>query len=319
MGSFPLTKQTIRLAMLGMVEGNGHPYSWSIIINGDYDPEALAQCPYAAIKDYIGKQPQNTLGIEGAEVTHVWTDDPADAVSVAKVAKIPHIAKRTEDVIGYVDAVLVATDKGDEHVERCRPFVEAGIPVFVDKPLCNSQADLATFSEWVAESRPLISSSAMRYCKEFEPYHQATSEFGELRYIDITMAKSWEAYGIHALEAVYPIVGPGFVSVRNTGDSTRNIVHATHQSGVDINLAVISDLYGGFGLMTLAGTRASTQLRFFDNYYSFKMQLQSYVDYLRTGQPPVPWEETRELMKLVIAGTLSRQEGGREVLLSELE
>ena len=27
----------IRLAMLGMVDGNGHPYSWSAIINGRYD------------------------------------------------------------------------------------------------------------------------------------------------------------------------------------------------------------------------------------------------------------------------------------------
>ncbi|MDD3926903.1 MAG: hypothetical protein PHT33_09620 [bacterium] len=28
----------IRLAMLGMVDGNGHPYSWSAIFNG-YDRE----------------------------------------------------------------------------------------------------------------------------------------------------------------------------------------------------------------------------------------------------------------------------------------
>ena len=28
------TRGEIRLAMLGMIEGNGHPYSWSAIING---------------------------------------------------------------------------------------------------------------------------------------------------------------------------------------------------------------------------------------------------------------------------------------------
>ncbi|WDR02588.1 Gfo/Idh/MocA family oxidoreductase [Devosia algicola] len=319
MPGFPLTQPTIRLAMLGMVEGNGHPYSWSIIINGDYDADALANCPYAAIKTYIGKQPRNTLGIAGAEVTHIWTDDLNDAESVAKVAKIPNVVARAEDVIGHVDAVLVATDKGFEHIERCRPFVEAGLPVFVDKPLCDNRADLATFSDWVAKGHPLISSSAMRYCKEFEPFHRATHEFGALRYIDMTMAKSWETYGIHALEAVYPIVGPGFVSVRNTGDKDRNIVHAKHCDGVDVTLAVINDLYGGFGLMTLAGTAAATQLRFFDNYYSFKQQLQAYVDYLRSGTPPVPWAETRELMQLVIAGLESRNDGGREVFLSELE
>ena len=43
------------------------PYSWSIIINGRYNAEALAQCPYAAIIDYISKQPKNTLGIKDVD------------------------------------------------------------------------------------------------------------------------------------------------------------------------------------------------------------------------------------------------------------
>ena len=65
---FPKENKKIKLAMLGMTEGNGHPYSWSIIINGRYNAEALAQCPYAAIIDYISKQPKNTLGIKDVEV-----------------------------------------------------------------------------------------------------------------------------------------------------------------------------------------------------------------------------------------------------------
>lgn len=317
--TFPFRDQNIKLAMLGMVEGNGHPFSWSIIINGRYDEKALAQCPYAAIRDYIAKQPKDTLGIDGVEVTHVWTDDPEDARAVAAVAGIENVVARAQDVIGHVDAVLVATDKGEEHVARCRPFIEAGIPIFIDKPLCNNSADLAVFSQWVSEGKPLISSSAMRYSKEFQPYHRATHELGELRYIDFTMAKSWETYGIHALEAIYPLVGPGFVSVQNTGDKTRNVIHLTHRDGIDINLAVIHDLAAGAGLMTLAGTHGGTHLKFADTYYAFKTQLEAYVGYLRTGLTPVPWAETHELMQLIIAGIESRRQGGRKILLSELE
>lgn len=319
MSGFPFGDRDLSLAMLGMVEGNGHPYSWSIIINGSYDPAALAECPYAVIQDYIAKQPPQTLGIPGAKVTHVWTDDPADAVQVARVANIPHIADRPEDVIGKVDAVLVATDKGFEHVDRARPFVEAGIPVFVDKPLCDNRADLRAFSDWVAEGRPIVSSSAMRYAKEFEPYHRSTHEFGQLRHIGMTMAKKWETYGIHALETVYPIVGPGFVSVQNIGDAGRNIVHLTHRDGVDITLAVIGDLIGGAGLLSLAGTKGGVQLRSYDTYHAFKTQLEAYVRFLRTGDPPVPFAETRELMHLVIAGIESRDQGGRKIMLRDLE
>ena len=38
----------LRLAMLGMIPGNGHPYSWSAIVNG-FDPAAMAACPYPVI------------------------------------------------------------------------------------------------------------------------------------------------------------------------------------------------------------------------------------------------------------------------------
>ena len=319
MSILPFGQKDLRLAMLGMVEGNGHPYSWSIIFNGGYDRDALDKCPYPGIRDYIVKQPPETLGIAGAKVTHVWTDNPADAEDVARVALVPNIARRAEDVIGAVDAVLVATDKGFEHVARARPFVEAGIPVFVDKPLCDSRADLATFSQWVKEGRPILSSSAMRYAKEYAPYHRATHALGRLRHIGVTMAKSWEAYGIHALESIYPIVGPGFVSVQNVGDAASNVVHLRHRDGVDVLIQVTKDMLGGFGMLTLAGTSGNLQLRFADTYHAFKAQLLGFVGYLRTGLPPVPWEETRELMQLVIAGIESREQGGRKVYLSELE
>ena len=304
--------------MLGMTDGNGHPYSWSIIINGRYNAEALAKCPYAAIIDYISKQPKKTLGIEDVEVSHVWTDNPEDAKLVAKVAEIENIVEDPKDVIGEVDAVLVATDIGSEHVERCRPFVEANVPIFVDKPLCDNFSDLKIFQQWIDEGKPIISSSAMRYCKEYEPYHQSTYELGDLRYINVTMAKSWEKYGIHALETLYPIVGPGFTSIQNLGDKNRNIVHLHHSKGIDINIANVFDMIGGFGLVSLVGTKSGIQIKSNDTFYAFKKQLESYVHYLRTGVKLVPWEETKELMQLVAAGIKSREEGGIKINLSEV-
>ena len=215
-------RDEIRLAMLGMVDGNGHPYSWSAIFNG-YDPVTMAKCPYPAIPAYLGKEPKDTLTIPGARVTHIWTDDPADAPRVAEASLIDNVVASPEDVIGKVDAVIVATDRGNEHVERCRPFIEAGLPVFVDKPLADNVPDLQTFANWVRDGKPVMSSSCMRYAKEFQPYRISTHDLGVLRYVSITTPKSWERYGIHALEGIYPIIGPGFLSVCNTGSSERNI------------------------------------------------------------------------------------------------
>ncbi|MFA6175075.1 MAG: Gfo/Idh/MocA family oxidoreductase [Phycisphaerae bacterium] len=315
----PLVRaKNIRLGMLGMVDGNWHPYSWSAIFNG-YDAGEMANCPFAGIPAYLNKEPKESLKIPGARVTHIWTDDPSDASKVARAALIPHVVNRPEDVIGQVDAVIVATDKGHEHVERSRPFVEAGLPVFVDKPLVDNEADLKTFSDWVVGGAPIMSSSCMRYCKEFQPYRLSTHDLGSIRFASITTPKSWERYGIHALEAVYPILGPGFISVRNTGTMERNIVHLKHCCGADVVVAAIDDMYGSFGVLQLCGTLGHASASQSDSFFSFKTQLEAFIQYLRTGTRPFPFSETVELMRLVIAGIRSREQNGQEIFLKDIQ
>jgi predicted dehydrogenase len=303
--------------MLGLVEGNGHPYSWSAIFN-NYDREAMAHCPYAGIPIYLNKQPENTFGIAGAQVTHIWTDDARAAPEIAGASRIPNTLERAEDAIGNVDAVIIATDKGEEHVRRCRPFVEAGLPIFVDKPLVNSEADLKTFVRWIEDGAKILSSSCMRYAKEFAPFRASTHDLGVLRFACITTPKSWERYGIHALEAVYPIFGAGFLSARNTGTSERNVVHYKHASGADVIAVASADMAGGFGALQLCGTHGAAHADFSDTFYAFKAQLEDFILYLQTGVRPFAFDETIELMKMLIAGIRSREEGGREVFLSEI-
>ena len=309
----------IRLASIGMVEGNGHPYSWSAILNG-YDRDAMADCPYPAIPEYLGRRSEEDFGIRGARVTHIWCDNPADAERVAAAARIPTILSGPEEAIGRVDAVLIPTDKGEEHLERARPFIEAGLPVFIDKPLTVREDHLRRFVAWRNDGRAILSSSAMRYSVEYAALRERLAEVGETRFLTITTPKSWERYGIHALEGIYPFLpAGGWLSVANTGTETANIVHLEHETGVHAIVAAIADLYGAFGCLNVHGTKAKLAADFSDTFAAFKAQLTAFVDYLATGEPPFPFEETVELMKLVIAGIRSREQGGRKVQLGEIE
>ncbi len=304
-----------KIAMLGMVDGNGHPYSWSAMFN-NYNKEAMEDCGFPVIPRYLEKEPLESFGVRGAKITHIWTDDPADAKKVAKASLIPNIVEKPEDVIGQVDAVIIGTDKGGEHVWRTKPFVEAGLPIFVDKPLVDTVEDLKTFIEWRRQGARILSSSSLRYCKEYIPYQLSTNELGKLRYINMTMNKSWERYGIHALEPVFSITGPGYVSVQNTGGINNNILHLTHKDGIDVNLAVIYDTAGS--PMKLVGTADSVTIPVKDSYFAFHKQLDLFVNYLETGEEPFPFDHTIELMEIIIAGIRSREEGGRKVYLDEI-
>lgn len=313
--------ENIRLGLAGMVEENGHPYSWSAILNG-YDAREMARTDYPMIYNYLTAQPKADYGIPGVRVTHVWCDEREDAEHLSKASLIPHVVGRPEDMIGHVDAVLIPTDKGWEHVDRARPFVEAGLPVYLDKPLADREEHLQQFAAWHRQGKAILSTSMCRYCREYAECHARMYELGKLRLIILSMAKSWERYGIHALEGVYPLLEPGgWLSVANTGTATANMVHIRHESGVDVFLPVVDDMFGGFGCLTLYGTTSSLAARFTDasRFYAFKHQLLGFVEYLRTGRSPVPFEQMVEIVKLVIAGIRSREEGGRAVLLSEIE
>lgn len=307
----------VRLAMLGMIEGNGHPYSWSGIING-YDPAEMAKCPYAAIPAYMGREPLETVRIPGARVTHIWTDNAVEAPLVAAASLIENVVADPEEVIGHVDAVIIATDDGTDHVRRARPFVEAGLPVFIDKPMATTMDELRQFVQWHRGGKKLLSTSGMRYAPAMQLSAEQKEQLGDLRWITSFTCKTWERYGIHALEAVEPLIGPGYTDVQTLPQSGSDVVHLWHRSGVQTTLGAIHDAYGSFGAVHLYGTKGQIPLHLTDTYRAFRGQLVAFIDYLRTGVPPLPFEETVELMAVIIAGIRSREQGGVRISVSDI-
>jgi predicted dehydrogenase len=308
----------LRLAMLGMIEGNGHPYSWSAIING-YNPAAMATCPYPVIPKYLGAEPAGSVRVPHAQVTHVWADNPADAAAVATASLIPHVVGRAEDVIGEVDAVIISTDDGFDHARRARPFIEAGLPVFIDKPLATSLEELRAFVAWEKAGAKILSSSGLRYSPQLAQCRADLPALGELRWLSGVTTKTWEKYGIHLLEPLFCLTGPGFTSVRLESQPGFEVAHLQHRSGVQVTVPVIYDGGSSFGAVQLCGTTGQNSLRFGNTtYQNFRGQMLAFIDFVRTGRATYPFAETVELMAILIAGLRSRAEKSRRVDLAEI-
>ena len=306
-------RDPLRVAVLGLIEGNYHPYSWSAIING-YDAALMASCPAPVIAAYLGRQPAGSVRIPMARVTHIWTDDPAEAPRVAAAALIPHVAARPEDVIGQVEAVIIATDDGNDHVRRVAPFVAAGLPVFVDKPLATNVADLARFKAWRDEGATIVSSSGLRYAPEV-----AALRGKPWRWLTGSTCKSWQRYGIHVLEPIYTVTGPGFIRVRARQAGPTMQVDVEHRNGTRVTLMAIEEGFGSaFVLHGYADAgHVSVELR--DTYSAFRSQLVGFLEYAAgRGPEPHPFAETVELMAVVIGALRSAEQDGRVVEIAPL-
>src|SRR5262249_36636987 len=87
-------------------------------------------------------------------------------VGEMKKLGVPLVAKPA-DMIGKVDGMLIESQEGGPHWERARPFLEAGLPCFIDKPFTCSVADARKIVELAEKKKVAVfSSSSLRYAPE---------------------------------------------------------------------------------------------------------------------------------------------------------
>src|SRR5690349_14259413 len=65
---------------------------------------------------------------------------------------VPLVAK-PEEMIGKVDGMLIESQEGTPHLEKARPFIDAGLPCFIDKPFTCGLADARKIVELARSKR----------------------------------------------------------------------------------------------------------------------------------------------------------------------
>ncbi len=213
----------LKLGVIGLSPGNGHPYSWSAIFNG-YDPVEMENCGFPVIPRYLEKQQFPKDAIAEAKVTQVWAQEKAIASHIAKATLIGNVVDHYIDMIGEVDGVLLARDDAETHYEFAAPFLEAGIPVFVDKPLALTVYEARRLLDLQQHPGQLFSCSALRYAKEFQLSDAEKSQIGRLRHIHAIVPKDWDKYAVHVIEPMLLLASErGIVertAVWRAGDAT---------------------------------------------------------------------------------------------------
>lgn len=292
----------LKLGIIGLSEGNGHPYSWSAIFNG-YNKEYMQDCPFPVIPDYLSKQSFPQDCIKGAKVTHIWTQDRAVSEHVAKASNIDYVVENYEDMIGQVDAILLARDDPKNHYEMAKPFIEAGLPIYIDKPLSTSLSVAQEIYNLEKYAGQIFSCSGLSYAKELKLTNELKNELGELKYIDACIMKDWEKYSIHIIEPVLKMFNNygKIIDISANFYNNCKTVTINWENEITTSFKTLNDCKTPIKI-TLLGTKATKDLIFTDTYNAFKSALYEFIQIVKKEEINTSKEITLKVIEIIEKG-----------------
>lgn len=273
------------------------------------------------------KDHPNYLPDTGAAITAIWGEDAERTQQVAQIGQIETIVPEPTALLGQVDAVFCVTRHGGNHLELVRPYIEAGVPTFVDKPLTVDPQEAETLLALAQKHNTLLTScSTVRFATHVVEYHRSLAEIGDIRAAvysgPATLRNPYGGvifYAIHCIELMHMIQGVGVQWVEAAegplikGKDNGNIsAFCTWANGATANLLLTVDAQYGFRTMTAGteGFRCST----LDNSNGYQEGLKRILAYLRGGEEPVPAEQMLASIQVAHAIQRSLEENTRIAL-----
>jgi predicted dehydrogenase len=223
------------------------------------------------------------------------------------------LVDKPADMIGKVDGMLIEAVDGTVHYERARPFLEAGVPCYVDKPFTCSVEDAKKLADLAAKKKlPMFSSSSLRYAPEVVEY-AADAKHGKVKgcvvYGPASLSPIPERnaglyhYGIHAVEILYTLMGPGCKRVTCTHEKDVDVVTGTWADGRVATVRGTRTPSSGYGFTGFAEKGVKTVE--VGTKYIYRELLKKIVEMFKTGKSPLDISETIEIMAFIEAANKS--------------
>ena len=230
------------------------------------------------------------------------------------------IVDSIDTLIDRVDAVLLETNDGRPHLEQALPVLKAKKPCFIDKPIAGTLVDaIAIFAAAKKYGTPVFTSSSLRYTPGVQELRSGAkgAVIGCDAYSPAPLEKThpdlfW--YGIHGVETLFAVMGPGCETVVRTTSPDGDVVVGAWRDG---RLGSFRGLRKG--PHSYGGT-AFTEKGIYPigDFAGYRPLVVKIVEFFRTGTPPVSAEESLEIYVFMETADESKRQGGKPVRLVEV-
>lgn len=222
-----------------------------------------------------------------------------------------------EQLCQQVDAVMLMSVDGRPHLWQAMPVIQAGKPLYLDKPMAGSLGDvIAIFKLARAHNVPVFSSSSLRYGKNTQAVRHGS--IGKVLSAETTSPFNVEPkhpdlfwYAVHGVESLFTVMGTGCESVRRGTNDVGELVVTGTWSGGRTGTYRQAKGYGGLA----KGESGESAVGAYEGYAPLVAEA---VKFFQTGIVPVPAAETIELFAFMEAADESKRRGGAEVSLKEI-
>jgi len=294
----------LRLGIIGL--DTSHVIAFTKLIN---DPAKNYGCK--VVVGYSGGSPDIP---SSANRVDKFTKQLRDDFGVEIVDSIEELCRK-------VDCVLLESVDGRPHLEQARPVIEAKKPLFIDKPMAGNLADVLEIFKLAREHNvPCWSSSSLRFSPGIINM-RSNSKVGAVLGCAAFSPCSLEEhhpdlywYGVHGVEILFTIMGPGCESVRRIQTKDAEFVVGLWKDGRIGTYRGIKKGKSDYGALVY-GTKGVVQSGRYGGYEPLVVEI---VRFFKTGLVPVSTEETTEIFAFMSAADESKEKNGEPVLLSSV-
>lgn len=226
-------------------------------------------------------------------------DDTEDhARQTAQVGKIPYIVNEPDALFDKCDAVMVLTRRGSSHIPYALPFIKRGYPVFLDKPICLSDEDIAILKTETAKGKCIVDGgSGMKHNSSVKELKRIidSGSLGSIKGISLNHNADINCeydgiyfYACHGVEMMLSLLGTNPKSVQSCVLDEKNFTAFFKYEEQFANL-IFTVGYNDY-FVNIYGEKKNISCRI-DPSDIFQQTILSFVEQIRNGVSTSSWDD----------------------------
>lgn len=172
---------------------------------------------------------------EDIEVIGVYSNEPEASKKLCEEFGVA-IMNSFDETVGKVDGVVITARHGDNHYKYAKPYIESGVPMFIDKPItCSGDEAVSFMQELKANGVKIAGGSSLRHAEVIKNLRRGREEktggdtlggFVKAPLQNKSVYGGFYFYAQHLVEMVLEMFGryPKSVKAFNSGLECKTVV-----------------------------------------------------------------------------------------------